>query len=426
MSKNKKEIKITLVEDGFVEPVLKPEDYISDTERSISKLGFADEILRPDGQWDDFLPEEETQIKATDTANCTAFGATSSAEIVIKNKFGELNNYSDRFLGIRAGTRPPGNDPQVVFETLRKTGAIPEELLPFSEELKNAEEYYSFKGADEELCGKAAKEWLSKYKLKHEWLPLNPTPEQIKEALKRSPLAVAVYAWAEQNGKYIRLGSDTHLTILYGFYENGDFKCWDSYAPFKKRLDKNFGFKWVKKIHIEPALTPQEKNIFSQILDALAKILTLQFLWLEKKKEIEVIPDEVIPDKVEPEPEPKYKWGNREEVRHSVRVICDEYGLAMAQKGLLVAVLEAESGLDPRCVGKPNKNGTRDWGLAQFNDGKNKVGQAYWIGKGADFADTEEVLNDPEKCVRVMIREYKAGHIGYWSAFKNGSYKKYL
>ena len=65
-------------------------------------------------------------------------------------------------------------------------------------------------------------------------------------------------------------------------------------------------------------------------------------------------------------------------------------------------------------IGKPNKNGTRDYGICQFNDGKNAKGVPFWIGKGAAFASVEEVLNNPEKCVRVMIKTYKAGHIGWW------------
>ncbi len=133
----------------------------------------------------------------------------------------------------------------------------------------------------------------------------------------------------------------------------------------------------------------------------------------------------ILVEKVE-KPESKYKWGNPKEVRHSCRVIMDEYKLSWKEKDLLCACIQQESGFDTRAIGKPNKNGTRDFGLCQYNDGKNKQGIAYWIGQGADFKDIDEALDDPEKNVRVMVREYKKGNLKYWSSFSTGAYKRYL
>lgn len=120
------------------------------------------------------------------------------------------------------------------------------------------------------------------------------------------------------------------------------------------------------------------------------------------------------------------KWDNPKDARHSVRVMCDEAGLTVAEKNIITACIFQESAFNPKAIGKPNKNGTIDRGLCQYNDGKNKKGQAYWIGEGADFKDIEEVLNDPEKNVRVMIREFKAGHIKWWSSFSTGAYLKFM
>ncbi len=128
-------------------------------------------------------------------------------------------------------------------------------------------------------------------------------------------------------------------------------------------------------------------------------------------------------------------WNTAEGVKHSIRVMCDEADLTyshqydpnISDKNILCACLQQESNFNPKAVGKLNKDGTQDFGLGQFNNGKNpKTGQAYWIGPGADFANVEEVLNDPEKNVRIMIREFKAGNLRYWSSFTTGAYKQWL
>jgi len=119
-------------------------------------------------------------------------------------------------------------------------------------------------------------------------------------------------------------------------------------------------------------------------------------------------------------------WDTPERARHSARVMCDNAGLTVAEKNVITACIKQESDFMPRAIGKPNSNGTRDYGLCQYNDGKNKKGQAYWIGAGAVFRDIEEVLNDPEKNVRVMISEFKRGNIKYWASYSTGAYKKWL
>lgn len=135
-----------------------------------------------------------------------------------------------------------------------------------------------------------------------------------------------------------------------------------------------------------------------------------------------------------PQPAPKptpikpvsqYLWDTIENAHHSVRVICDEQGLSWNEKNLIAAVIGAESGYNARITNN-NSNGTTDWGICQINDGKNKQGVPFWIGPGAYFASIDEVLSIPEKSVRFMIKQYRAGNLGYWYGYTNGSYKKYL
>lgn len=114
-------------------------------------------------------------------------------------------------------------------------------------------------------------------------------------------------------------------------------------------------------------------------------------------------------------------WDTQKQAWHSVRVMCDKMGLTYDQKNEICYTIWGESEFKIKVVGKPNKNGTRDYGICQFNDGKNAKGIPFWIGKGAAFKDVDEVLNNPEKCVRIMIQEYKNGHIGWWYGHKGYS-----
>ena len=121
----------------------------------------------------------------------------------------------------------------------------------------------------------------------------------------------------------------------------------------------------------------------------------------------------------EPPKHPTLLWDTKANTRHSVRVICDEEGLTVEQKNTLCATVGAESGWLPKAIGKPNSNGTRDWGICQIND-------ALWIGKGKAFESTDYVLNIPEKCIRWMCHWWKKGKRNWWIAYKNSSYKAYL
>jgi hypothetical protein len=111
--------------------------------------------------------------------------------------------------------------------------------------------------------------------------------------------------------------------------------------------------------------------------------------------------------------------------RHNVRVLCDLAGLDLIAKNTITACIEQESDFWPRAVGKPNANGTIDYGICQFNNGE-LHGVPLWIGAGAAFASVDEVLNNPQKCVELMISEYKAGHINWWSSYSTGAYKQFM
>lgn len=123
-----------------------------------------------------------------------------------------------------------------------------------------------------------------------------------------------------------------------------------------------------------------------------------------------------------PEPTPKYLWDTTANARHSVRVICDEEGLSVPEKNLITAVIAGESGFKNLAKLENKKEGkvwSTDWGICQIND-------YFHIGPGKTFPSVKYVLENPDKVVRWMIKQYRAGNLGWWVAYKNGSYKKYL
>lgn len=256
---------------GFIKPTITKEHYVLGG----SPMPFI--VHKEDANWTKDLPEKEIQTnRFIDTSNCTAEGTTNQIEIYMREVFGLDVNYSARWVGIIAGTRPPGNDPQRVYEAIREYGLIPEEMLPFDDSITTIEEYYSFKGADEAACYAAAAEWKKKYDFYHEWAfgdgySIEERINNMKMSLKTSPLCIAVYAWAiDERGVYVKLGDENHWTCCPNFEELQ--KVFDTYDPVDKTIDQEINF--CKRIYIKEraqdiAAPTDTKNWFIIIINFL-------------------------------------------------------------------------------------------------------------------------------------------------------------
>lgn len=228
---------------GFKKPTIESDHYV------LGASATPQIVLRPDGQWD--TPEfEEQRRNGIETYNCTGFGTCSCLEIVMKVCFSVLINFSDRALGIMAGTKDGGNDPHTVIEAARCQGLLKEWLLPFTDLLTTIEEYYSPNPLPDDLKATALN-FLKDYRIWHEWVfnrELGKGDEiaRMKQALQYSPLGVSVYAWKQgQDGLYFKEDEqDNHWTVCYGYEEGTYWKIFDTYdGGFKKlRWDYNFGF----------------------------------------------------------------------------------------------------------------------------------------------------------------------------------------
>lgn len=235
-----------------------------------------------------------------------------------------------------------------------------------------------------------------------------------------------VCGWDEEHPNCFKI--DSHE----GYYK---------YMPqdvFNKAFKDTYG-----AVGLTLAMTTQEVIDFNKALgyskiqsaiDAIFNILKLiqnQIVLLVNQKTMQPnIPPVDVPAPIVEErvvEVPKYFWDTAEDARHSCRVIMDEEGLTYAKtlvdgvyhkaKDVLCACIKQESNFNNKAVGD---NGTsKDWGIVQIND-------FYQIGPGKPFASVDEVVNNPDKAVRFMIKMYKAGKLGLWSSFSTGAFKKYL
>jgi len=259
MEKNK------LVGHGFVAPSeILPEEHIFGGQIETMP------IMQDDGNWEDYLPEEEPQARLHfDTYGCTVYGTLNAIEILEKRVLGEDNDYAERYVYIGTGTRPPGNNPHVISEWIRKNGLINERMLPYTDLLQGLDDYTSPNPLTVQYT-EEGKRWLTKNSFNHEWTynggTIKEKHERIKEALRRCPLNVSVCAWKERDGIFYKDEGDidNHWTTIFG-YDNGYPLIFDTYKPYIKKLDKDYDFGFSKRYFLKrnPAIIPVKKSFFS-------------------------------------------------------------------------------------------------------------------------------------------------------------------
>lgn len=264
---------------GLVTPVLEPDHYL---------LGASplrgDEIL-PSGDWSRFLPDTEPQnIRGIETYNCTGFGTHNVIETMLRQR-GKAANYSDRALGIAAGTSPVkgGNDPHVVAETIRKSfGAVDESVLPFDASVQTVTDYYRPNPLTSSIVRQGAS-WWNSFSLGHEWVIPPGSTMSLKDkqlllaaSLKYSPIGISVYAWQQgTDGHYHKpVGAPDNHWVALVYAELGSYwEIFDSYDGYIKRLAWDYDFGYAKVYYIQPAVP--RATLISLLNAAYAKLRAL-------------------------------------------------------------------------------------------------------------------------------------------------------
>jgi len=209
------------------------------------QLGVVEkEVLMPDGQWMDYLPEIEFQKSyktGFETYGCVSFSALNCLEILF-NQRGDERNFSDRFTVVKSGTTwGRGNYFRKVAESIRLDGVLDEEHYPFVD--TRAEYYQDIANSTNRRAYNLPVHW--------EWLMYmgwqRNSVEILTKGLKYGPLQVSVWAWPRPDKKGIYQKADTsmlnHAVTLIGYKFNEYWIIWDHYKREIKHLawDYNIG-----------------------------------------------------------------------------------------------------------------------------------------------------------------------------------------
>jgi len=222
--------------------------------KATRKLGADAGEINPEGDWTKYTNSKEPQRRnGLETMACTNFAFNKAITALAKLKKYSLfpKNPSDRYTAIGTGTTPQGNDPwQVISKIATELGAIPEDDLPFSDDINTWDEYYSppKSSADYRALVRKGELVLRGLEIEPEWV-IKPfthyLPEEkhqrLKQAIKRGPIAVSVYAWDEEGGEYVKTGDDNHLVFLLR-YDGHNPVISDQYPPFEKTLAPYYDF----------------------------------------------------------------------------------------------------------------------------------------------------------------------------------------
>lgn len=276
---------------------IRPRDFIAGGE-----TGIRGAILEALGQFDVYLPDEESQADwdpgfFIDTCACVSFSALNAVEILFNRAIArgiltteQLNflkangyidpatgkvNFSDRFTAKMSGTTINGNSLGAVGDSIRNDGLIPEKAWPMpsfadlqdeapangpyiSHQTERFNRYYAAIPADLIAKGKAFAA-IFKQTITYQWL-LVGTADNAKliEDLKAGPIQIAAAVcspWSSNEGMppIPACGCNTqHATILYGSADAGVLKDFDHYKSFRKLLAADYCIQYAVQYYLNP------------------------------------------------------------------------------------------------------------------------------------------------------------------------------
>lgn len=253
-----------------------PRDY----KTGASPLGW--DVLVPSGDWRPYVPSDEKQHNLTfDTMSCTTFSALnvieftvnyflkekklSASQLATLTELGFIENgrfnASDRFTAIMSGTMPNGNYAQNVMDSVRKDGLLAEKYFPFQ---GNSWAEYHDKLKITEAMKVKAKKILDIFDFAYEWVPVNSYGTDLAEALKQSPVQVAVTK-----------ESPTHMIML----PHMEWE-YETYEPHLRKRNRTIAY--AMKIQVKAKTPPPTYTYFSQAEVAQWKLKPEMWTLLDK------------------------------------------------------------------------------------------------------------------------------------------------
>lgn len=225
---------------GYIEQELRPKDWIFG---GIS--GVDGEVIRPNGQWDDFLPELEVQkFPWGDSMACVTYSFLNCLETVERSRGVDIN-FSDRFTAKISGTTHAGNSMRAVADSVINDGLVLES--DYGSKAYSWDDYYSALSQD---LVKKAKENAKSLDVSYKWV--SNQHNVMCEALMFSPLQIATYAYGDVvKGIYQNTGrSSNHCMMLYGYDYGNYWKVYDHYDNAFKKLSWDYYMSQIYQVNI--------------------------------------------------------------------------------------------------------------------------------------------------------------------------------
>lgn len=181
----------------------------------------------PDGQWTKWLSPPENQSREGFEPNaCVSYAIKHAVETLQRQEFGDVGEYSARWLAWATGTEQKhGNDPGTVCTFLGKNGDVYDADWSYP---TPATDFYK---TPPQTLYTLAKVFIAKYKYDNQWVPA--TPDAMMDALTRSPLTAAGFAWHQNsNGLYDWPNGalPDHYFEIYGYSRNNYWLVCDTYS----------------------------------------------------------------------------------------------------------------------------------------------------------------------------------------------------
>jgi hypothetical protein len=222
-------------------------------------------------QWDESLPEYESQADKYERWSCTIHGTQNQIEIMLKFLYGKEYNFLEWYNYNIVEIVQPGADPNLAYDSIREFGLIETGKVKINDD--TYEDFCTPRPMTDDIKA-IGKQWLDSYELGHEWVQSsNPDSmkDLIKHALHYSPVALSVTAWfQDENGLYIDRGmTNNHWCVCYGYRDTPEgvvLKIFDSYDHSTKELHPSHNVMIAKRITIKKKITAIPKSFWSWFL----------------------------------------------------------------------------------------------------------------------------------------------------------------
>jgi len=254
--------------------------------------GIVFDNRNPSGDWSKFVPEHEPQRIKFDSFSCVTFGGNNVLEFQLNwlldnDKFSQpaldffidngyiVNgkfNVNEIFNVAQNGTDKSGNYMQNYWNSVRKTGIVPQKAWT---QLEDCNVWEDMQKPIPQAVKNLGLESLKYININYEWvLTSRKNDRLIKESLQQSPLQIATPicpTWKSGDVKSCGITQLAHVTTMYKMDDY--YRIMDQYEPYFKNLALDYYIPCaIKAVITETGYTPPPvpkipKHTFTKVME---------------------------------------------------------------------------------------------------------------------------------------------------------------